>query len=206
MTAPAAGHRARRARLGSVLAVVVGGALALISSTQTWIDVTLRDGARETLHVAGADALPLLAPLSLAALALGLALTIAGRVTRYVFGVIAVAIGAGLLAGAWRVAAEHPIDAVTSTVAEATGLTGTDTVGALVASLVTTPWPYVAIVTALLVAAGGILTLVTARTWSGAGRRYRTAAEPAAGGPASSRPHDAIDSWDDLSRGDDPTR
>lgn len=197
---------ARRARLSSVLAVILGGALALISSTQTWLDVTLRDGASETLHVPGAAALPLLAPLSLAALALGLALTIAGRVTRYVFGVLAVAIGVGLLAGAWRIVAEHPVDAVTSTVAEATGLTGTDTVRALVASLTTTPWPYIAVATALLIVAGGVLTLVTARSWGGAGRRFRTAAAPAADRPGSSRPHDAIDSWDDLSRGDDPTR
>lgn len=186
--------------------MIFGGALALISSTQTWLDVTLRDGARDTLQVAGAAALPLLAPLSLAALALGLALTIAGRVTRYAFGAVAVAIGAGLLVGTGRIIAEHPIDAVASTVAEATGLTGTETVRGLVASLTMTPWPYLTVVTAVLVAAGGILTLATAHTWTGAGRRYRTTPEPVAGGAASSRPHDAIDSWDDLSRGDDPTR
>ena len=54
--------------------------------------------------------------------------------------------------------------------------------------------------------AAGAFTLATAHRWRGAGRRYRTdapSAVPAA--QATSRPHDAIDDWDDLSRGEDPT-
>ncbi len=61
----------RRARSTAVLAMLAAGALGVIASTQTWIDVTLDDGAQQTLAVAGADALPVLTPLSLAALALG---------------------------------------------------------------------------------------------------------------------------------------
>lgn len=83
----------RRSRLLCVLAIIVGGAIALIGSTQTWLTVTLNAGAVEPLDVPGASALPLLAPLSLAALALGLALTVVGRVLRYVFGVLATVIG-----------------------------------------------------------------------------------------------------------------
>ena len=56
----------------------------------------------------------------------------------------------------------------------------------------------------IAIAVGGIVTLVTAHAWRAGGRRYRrdTAREQIASG---SRPHDAIDSWDDLSHGDDPT-
>ena len=196
----------RRARLIAVLAIVIAGGTAVISSTQTWLDVTLNDGAADTLAVPGTAAVPVLAPLGLAALALGLALTITGRVLRYVFGVLAVAIGASLLALTWPVATELPVTAVASTVTEATGLSGTTAVAALVAEITATPWPWVTLVAAALLVAGGAFTLATAHTWRGSGRRYRTDT-PAAGAPgtAGSRPHDAIDSWDDLSRGADPT-
>lgn len=193
----------RNARLIALAAVVAGGAVALVSSTQTWLEVALRQ-TDDVLAVAGAGAVPLLAPLSLAALALGLALSIVGPVPRYAFGVIAVLIGGGLGAASWRIAAELPTDAVAAAVTEATGLAGTDAVTSLVARIAATAWPGLTIGAALLIVAGGVFTLATAHRWSGAGRRYRT--DPAvAGGSGGSRPHDAIDSWDDLSRGEDPT-
>lgn len=196
----------RRARLIALIAVVAGGALALIGSTQTWLDVTLRQ-TDDVLAVAGDSAVPLLAPLSLAALALGLALSIVGRALRYAFGALAVLIGLALAVPIWRVAAEHPIDAVARTVTEATGLAGAETVGSLVGGIVATPWPLLSLVAAALIVAGGLFTLATAHRWGGSGRRYRTASADAAPGM---RPHDAsrdtaIDSWDDLSRGEDPT-
>lgn len=192
-----------RARLIALAAVVAGGALALISSTQTWLEATLGQTG-DVLAVAGDDAVPLLAPLSLAALALGLALSIVGRVLRYAFGVLAVLIGGGLAVAGWRIAAEPPIDAVATTVTETTGLAGADAVSALVSQITATAWPALTVAIALLIVAGGIVALVTGHRWSGSGRRYRTdpAAVTASGG---SRPHDAIDSWDDLSRGEDPT-
>lgn len=193
----------RRARTIAVLAILVGGALALVSSTQTWLTVSLVQIQDERLAVAGADAVALLAPLSLAALALGLALSIVGTVLRYVFGVLAVAIGAAVLVLSARLAVEVPVDAVAAAVTTATGLSGTETITRLIASIGETPWPWLTAVAGALVAVGGGFTLATAHRWSGAGRRFRTgtAPTPAAG----SRPHDAIDSWDDLSRGDDPT-
>ncbi len=85
-----------RARSSAVLAIIAGGALAIISSTQTWLDVTLDAGATAALQVAGAKAFTMLAPLSLAALALGLALTVVGRALRYAFGALALLIGGTL--------------------------------------------------------------------------------------------------------------
>lgn len=193
----------RRARTLSVLAILLGGALALISSTQTWLSVTLVQVTDEPLAVPGADAVALLAPLSLAALALGLALSIVGTVLRYVFGVLAVAIGLALIVSCARIAAEVPVDAVAAAVTTATGLSGTETVARLVAAITETPWPWITVSAGALVAVGGGFTLATAHRWRGAGRRYRT--DPAAAVASGSRPHDAIDSWDDLSRGDDPT-
>lgn len=192
-----------RARLLAVVATIAAGALGVISSTQTWLDVVLSDGTTHTLEVAGAAAVPVLAPLSLAVLALGAALSIVGLVLRWVFGAltIVIAIALGILTAAAAFAT--PVSAFAATVTEATGITGTDAVAALVASAAPTPWPTVTLAGWLVLLAAGGLTLVTAPRWRGAGRRYRTD-EPAPE-VAAARPRDAIDSWDDLSRGADPT-
>ena len=193
----------RRARSTAVLTMLAAGAIGVIASTQTWIDVTLDDGARQTLAVAGADALPVLTPLSLAALALGAALSIVGPVLRYVFGVLGVLIAALVGVGTAQILCATPVSATAATVTDATGISGTDAVAALVSDLSLTPWPAVTLVAQVLFAAAAVFTLATARRWtSGASRKYRTATEA---GADTGRPHDAIDSWDDLSRGDDPT-
>ncbi len=199
-----------RARLLAVLATLVAGAVGIISSTQTWLAVTLADGADHDLLVPGATAIPVLAPLSLATLALGLALAIAGRVLRYVFGALALAIGATLLLLTWQVAASPTASHVAGTVTEATGIAGLESIAALVASVAVTPWPYVTLVAWIVLCGAGVFTLATAHAWRGAGRRYRTATEADASRGATSRPHDAVrggavDDWDDLSRGTDPT-
>ena len=193
-----------RARLVSVLAIVLGGAIAIISSTQTWLEVTLRAGANEPLPVPGASAMPVLAPLSRAALALGLALTVVGRLLRYVFGVLGVGIGGALLIGAARIALEHPTDAVATVVTASTGLSGPDAVADLVGALTGTFWPFAAAVAGLLIVVGGVFVLATAHRWRSGGRRYQREAVTAQAN-AGSRPHDAIDAWDELSHGDDPT-
>jgi hypothetical protein len=190
-----------RARLLAVVLTVLAGAIGVISSTQTWLTVTLDDGAGHELLVPGAEAVPVLAPLSLAVLALGAALSIVGRVLRWIFGGLTLLIAAALGALTAQVAFALPVAAVSSTVTTATGITGLDSVAALVSGIVPTPWPFVALSMWIVLLATGVFTLATAGRWRGSGRRYRT--EDAA--PGASRPRDAIDSWDDLSRGTDPT-
>jgi uncharacterized membrane protein (TIGR02234 family) len=193
----------RRARSTAVLAMLLAGAIGVIASTQTWIDVTLDDGAQQTLAVPGAEALPVLTPLSLAALALGAALSIVGPVLRYVFGALGVLIAALVGVGTAQLLVSPPVSATAATVTDATGISGTDAVASLVTDLSLTPWPTVTLLAQLVLAAASVFTVVTARRWaSGASRKYRTATEA---GADTGRPHDAIDSWDDLSRGDDPT-
>lgn len=193
----------RRARSMAVLGMLLAGALGVLASTQTWIDVTLADGAQQTLAVPGSDAVPVLTPLSLAALALGAALSIVGPVLRYVFGALGVAIAAFVGVATAQVLFTSPVSATAATVSEATGISGLDAVADLVAQTSLTPWPAVTLVAQVLLAAAGVFTLATARRWrTGSGRKYRSGTAAAAD---ASRPHDAIDSWDDLSRGDDPT-
>ncbi|MDD7929605.1 Trp biosynthesis-associated membrane protein [Microbacterium thalli] len=197
-----------RSRMLAVLAAVLGGGLAVIGSTQPWLEATLRDGAHAVLPVPGTEALPLVTPLGLAALALGLALSIVGPVLRYVFGGLGIVIGGALLVESVRIALTTPPAAVVGVVAETTGLSGVAAVEALVSTITATAWPVITAVGALLIAAGGVVTLLTARSWRSTARRYRTDAATEAARPRGSRPHDshdAIDSWDDLSRGSDPT-
>ncbi|GAA1988486.1 Trp biosynthesis-associated membrane protein [Microbacterium pumilum] len=197
----------RRARLLAVVVVLATGAVGIISSTQTWLTVVLGGAAAHTLEVPGAAAIPVLAPLSLAVLALGGALSIAGLVLRYLFGALTVAIAALLAWLTASVAITRPTSAVASSVTDATGITGEGAVGDLIAQVDATAWPFVALVGWIALVAAGVFVLATAHRWRGSGRRYRTDAPVASGASATagSRPHDAIDSWDDLSRGEDPT-
>ncbi|WP_438353003.1 Trp biosynthesis-associated membrane protein [Microbacterium sp. CJ88] len=194
-----------RARLLAVVAIVLTGALGVISSTQTWLTVVLDDGTGHELFVPGAAAVPVLAPLSLAVLALGAALSIVGRVVRWIFGALTVLIAVALGIVTGQVAVALPVTAVSSTVTTATGITGIDSVAALVRTISPSPWPFVTLALWVLLLAAGLFTLATAHRWRGSGRRYRTDGEGADASAPASRPRDAIDSWDDLSRGTDPT-
>lgn len=192
----------RRARLLAVVAMLVAGGIGVIGATQTWLVVTLADGSAEALPVPGAAAVPVLTPLSLAVLALGLALSIVGPALRYVFGAVGLAIAAVLGWMSAQVLFAAPVGAVAATVTTVTGVAGDKAIAGLIASVAPTPWPTISVIAALVLGAASSLTLGTASRWrGGAERRYQTATARAAG----ARPRDAIDSWDDLSRGDDPT-
>ncbi|WP_426168891.1 Trp biosynthesis-associated membrane protein [Microbacterium sp. DWRC1-3] len=192
---------AQRGRSLSVSGFLLAGAIGIISSTQTWLTVERAD-AGEAILVPGASALVLLAPLSLAVLALGAALSISGKVVRLVFGVLA---GATALFLGWstlQLLLAEPFDAVAATVTEVTGLAGGDAVREVVVSIVPSAWPFIALVGWALLLLASVVVLMTWRGWKVGGRRYRTDhVEVAHNGPV-----DAVDSWDELSRGTDPTR
>ncbi|UNK72485.1 Trp biosynthesis-associated membrane protein [Microbacterium sp. H1-D42] len=191
----------RRARMLAVLGFLLAGAIGIISSTQTWITVRRADGG-EDLLVAGADAVALLAPLSLAVLALGAALSIAGRVLRYVFGTLGAAGAVVLLVSTIPLAVDPPLVVVAADVTEVTGLAGDDALHTIVAGLVPTAWPSVAVAAWVLLLLASVFVLVTAHRWKSGGRRYRSASEAE---HHESGPLDAVDSWDELSHGTDPT-
>ena len=192
---------AQRGRSLSVSGFLLAGAIGIISSTQTWLTVERVD-AGEAILVPGASALVLLAPLSLAVLALGAALSIAGKAVRLVFGVLAAATALFLGWSTLQLLLTEPFAAVAATVTEVTGLAGGSAVHEVVVSIVPSAWPYIALVGWVILLAASILVLITWRGWKAGGRRYRTDhVDVAHDGPV-----DAVDSWDDLSRGTDPTR
>lgn len=192
---------AQRGRSLSVSGFLLAGAIGIISSTQTWLTVERAD-AGEAILVPGASALVLLAPLSLAVLALGAALSIAARVLRVIFAVLA---GAASVLLGWSTIQmlASPIGSVGPAVSDATGLAGDGALSDVVRAVVPTAWPAIALVGWVILLAASVFVLLTWRGWKAGGRRYRTDVSESAHGDG---PVDAVDSWDELSRGTDPTR
>lgn len=204
-----------RLKLLTIVVVVIGAGVGLAGATQTWFTVTLTKAAGHTapVIVSGADASPALTALSLAALALALAFAIAGRVARVIIGVIGVILGATVAFAA----AGDPTRStgVRDAISTATGITGNASVRALIGSVAASAWPALAIIAGILIGLGSIAALVTGGRWPGGSRRYDTVRFEDADGQASAapakkkpeaRPGDgAVDDWDELTRGEDPT-
>lgn len=193
---------ARRGRSLTVIGFLIAGGIGIISSTQTWLTVT-RSDAGEAILVPGAEALALLAPLSLAVLALGAALTLTGNIVRQIFAALGLFFGVLLTWWTAEILIELPPSAVASSVTETTGLAGSTALDAIVDSISASAWPVLALAGWVLLIVASGLGLATAHRWRRGGSRFRTtdAAHAAEAGPV-----DAVDSWDDLSRGTDPTR
>ena len=198
-TAPAPAARPRRYKSRIILAATVLGVLTLISWTQTWFTVVLSDGA--TLPVDGQVGAPALSALALTSLVLVGALSIAGPFFRIVFGVLQALIGVAIVFSA-VLAVSAPVSAAGPAISEATGVAGDESVAALVVSIALTPWPWLALVSGAVIVLLGAAIVVTGRRWPGGStRKYQssTRLEPA---PAE---RTAVDDWDSLSGGDDPT-
>jgi hypothetical protein len=210
-------------KLPTILLSIAGGGLALLAWSQTWFEATLAVGAGANavagtaIPVSGQVASPAISALALAALALAGALAIASFVIRMFLGALGVVLGGSIVLAAW-IALADPVAAVAPAVTDATGVAGAGPTAELVALVSATAWPWVAFASGVLVIASGVLALVTGIAWPGSTRRYAdpvrknlvripTRAQIAADEVFAPRrkPDDAIDDWDDLSRGDDPT-
>ncbi|GAA4155245.1 hypothetical protein GCM10022286_03950 [Gryllotalpicola daejeonensis] len=207
-----------RLKLITIAVVLVGAILGLAGATQTWFTVTLTkaSGHPAPITVSGSDASPALTALSLAALALALAFAIAGRVARIIVGIIGVILGACIVFAA----AGDPKNSagVRAAISKATGITGNASVHRLTDHVSASAWPTLAIVAGVLVALASLAALVTGGRWPGGSRRYQAVHFEEAVGQASPAPRkstrtqpearpgdDAVDDWDELTRGDDPT-
>ncbi|TLM86619.1 hypothetical protein FDW83_02455 [Pseudarthrobacter sp. NamE2] len=191
------------ARKGTLVLLVAVLALAVFgTTTQTWLSVTLDPAqagqaaaTREPLEVQGSDAATTVTALALVALAGGLAAAIAGRIARWIITAIIVLASAGIVTAAATVLAD-PSAAARGSIAAATGISGGS------AQVAVTAFPTLAVVAGCLLALAALLIIPAGRHWK-ARTRYDapgTAASATAAGPI-----DEIDSWDRLSRGDDPT-
>lgn len=189
-----------RLRLSVIASAVVSGAAALLAWTQPWFDLLLAGGesgaGTQTIAISGQVATPALSALGLASLALAAALSIARPVLRAVLGAIEIAIGTLIVVVAIS-AISSPVTASAAAVTDATGISGPESIDALVASVAMSEWPWLAVAAGLGCAAAGIAVLVSTRRWPRPTARYDTATTDEA--PT------AVGAWDALSEGTDPT-
>lgn len=195
---------AKRLKSFSILSVLVVSALVFLVWTRTWFVFEVTAGQTEGVPVeaTGESAAPALAALGLAGLAAGAALGIAGRAFRVILGALTVLIGGSVVLSAILAIAD-PVATSSTAISTATGIAGGDSIAAIVGSVETSPWPALGIVVGGLLALAGAFVAATAGRWPGPSRKYDAMRFEHADDGA---PLDAVDSWDELSRGDDPTR
>lgn len=214
-----------------IMAAVLFGIAAFATTTRTWLNVQLPRTAVQTpdLAVSGSDAATAVTAFAVVAITAGLAASIAGPVARWIVSVILLVSGVGVAAASYTVISD-PVQGAAGAIGQAIGVSGaTGTVVTL------TALPWVALVSGILIALTGIWLAVASRGWKSSrryapapaattpsGNAETGSAEagtakpgnaPAAAGTgtaaaddeAGPEPIDEIDSWDRLTRGDDPT-
>lgn len=194
---------ALRSRGVVVLATVIAALVAFGSTTQTWLSVTLSQTAVQTpsIQVPGSDAATAVTAFALVGLAAALAASIAGRTARWIIAVILTVAGAGIIFSSVAVVTD-PAASAAPAIGEALGVTSQDGV-----SVTATAMPWFATAAGLLLVLCAVWLLIAGKGWRSA-RRYENRSEQTG---VSNRPGktdtnaDEIDSWDSLSRGEDPT-
>ncbi|MDP5225911.1 MULTISPECIES: Trp biosynthesis-associated membrane protein [Arthrobacter] len=190
-----------------VLITLLLAAAAFGTTTQSWINVTLaQSGVRmPDLHVAGSKAATAVTALAVVGVAGSLAITIAGRIARWVIAVAIALAGIGIVAAGLTVITD-PHAAADGEIARQTGVSNGP------AGVALTALPAVAVVCGALLVLCALWLLAASRHWVSRGKYdgagSKGAARPAArdaSEAADDDPLDAIDSWDRLSRGEDPS-
>ena len=178
-----------------VVLVVVGAVLGFLAASRPWAQVLVPDPiADRTLRVSGREAAGVVPAVALVALAGAVAVLTTRRIGQAVAGTLLVLAGAAAAASASAVL-RTPASAVDQVVTSATGRTGVDGVTAAV-----TAWPWVGVASGVLIAIGGCVAVLRARTWGGLSARYDTPARE-----SQVRDDEPGQVWDALSRGEDPT-
>lgn len=185
-------------RKSPLILLAVLAALAVFgTTTQTWIHVSFGQTTvqQSDLNIPGSKAAVAVSALALVALAGSLAATIAGKISRIITGVIVLLGAAGIVAVVTDLLAD-PSAAAMAEVGKTTGVVG-------VASNATTTWfPVAAVVAAVVLAVAAVLILWFGRNWN---VRTKYDAAPAGSTPDGGGALDGVDSWDSLTRGEDPT-
>lgn len=184
-------------RLQTTLVLVILNAVVLVTWTQPWYTLGLTDGT--SILVAGDVAAPALTALALSGLALAGALTIAGVFFRVVLGVLQSLLGTLVITSA-ALALADPVSAGAAAITASTGVTGAESLAALVSSVFMSALPATALGAGVALVVVGLLTAVFARRWPSASRRF-SAVQSQTGGHQRS----TIGDWDALTGGDDPT-
>lgn len=194
----------RREKAAFVALVVTGALLGFVAATRPWAVAHVPDAlTRREVVADGRQAAGVVPAVALVALAGAVAVLSTRRVGQAVGGSLLVLAGAAAAAGSLAVV-RTPVSALEQAVTAATGRTGVRGVGASV-----TLWPWLGVASGVLIALGGVLAVVRARSWRGLSARYETTTPNppvSASEPLSDADVDPGLAWDALSRGEDPTR
>ena len=216
----------RSLRVIAVLVGLAGVALVVVSGVRPWAYVTVPGvGGLDHLPLLGRKALPSVLPIALAAGAGVVVMATAARVIR--FGVAAALVAGGVLVGlATHDARQNALSSATKALESTIGMFGQNSQLTLPAGILAdgkaelTIWSLIAVGGGALIAASGVLGLLTGARWPDPAQRFETAGDRplgAIGRPAGAMappgtsagaiPPAADDArtWDALSRGDDPT-
>ncbi|PRB72202.1 Trp biosynthesis-associated membrane protein [Arthrobacter sp. MYb213] len=177
---------------------VLGALLGLWTATRTWITVDVESGTVQVpqIVVDGSTAAASVTAVCVAVLAGALALLIAGKIARYIIGVITVLAGASVITSGISTLA-NPQAAATSAVAEATGLT--TSAGDYAVSV----WPTITVLAGVIIVLQGLLVLVISGRWKKSSKYDRKVST--AGQPPADPQSRGISDWEQLSKGEDPT-
>jgi hypothetical protein len=213
---------ARKLKYLTIFAVVLWGGLVFLAWSQSWftLKITGQTGESLSVDVPGSVAAPALSALALAGLALAAALAIAGPLVRVVLGILELLIGVSI---AWSGlgALIDPVLSGSSAVTGVTGIAGTESIRSMTQVLSQTFWPPFTVIVGVLMVITGILIAMTVTQWPTSCKRYQAILFESEDGqtsgnldelvvPADTTPDSsntaAVDSWDTLSHGEDPTR
>ena len=194
---------ASRLKLSILLTGIALNGAIFLGWTQEWIAVVLDD--RTPLSVAGDVAAPAVSTLALSGLVLIGALAIAGPFFRVVLAIIEVLIGVAVVYSA-VLAITGPATASAAAITTATGVGGKESAAELVATINPTIWPWITVIAGVLLMVVALSVLLTSRAWPGSSRKYQAVRlEQPDGGNSPTIERNAVDDWDALSSGDDPT-
>ncbi len=188
-------------RRNMVLLAILGGALLMIGSTQTWVTAIGVDdlsGVQE-VEVPGTDLAETVTAMALVGLAAALALSIARRVLRHIIGVLMAAAGVFAAVSIIQVVLA-PQDSATTALGEVTRTTEEAAAYEIGGAI------WLSLAGAALLILAGVLVLLASGRWRDAAssKKYDRQASPAAEADSDADP-DEFDLWDGLSAGSDPT-
>ena len=198
----------RRLKSIVLIAAIVTSGLTIIAWTQTWFTLELggAESGSRAIGVGGETAAGGLSALGLAGLALVGALSIAGPVFRAVLGALQILLGATITLSSVLAIAD-PVRSSGAAVTESTGVSGGESIEALVDAASATAWPFIASGLGVVAIALGIIVIATSRRWPVQTRKYQAVGfeQETPGEEPSSEPSDSVTDWDTLSDGGDPT-
>jgi uncharacterized membrane protein (TIGR02234 family) len=186
-TTPPPARTLPRSAVIAAVGIGLGVAVVLLTSSPTWLRVTLR-ATRTDVTLTGRNAAAAAVPLALAAAAGLIAVALVRSWARRLLAVLIAAAGVGVLIVVVRVIADPSRVARGSSKVRSAGTFASAHVGAA---------PYLCAAGALLITAGAVVGVLRAGTWPGPTPRYERVSARAA------RP---ADPWEALDRGEDPTQ